>query len=149
MPLRLPASPVRSLLREMIGAGLRAADPYHALLRRVSFADPILHVGRKRYDLRRYHRVVVVGAGKGSARMAEALEYVLGSRLTGGLVVITTGQNVRTRRIKLVEANHPLPDCPGLLAARQIQETVARLTERDLLIVLLSGGASSLLPAPV
>src|SRR4051794_20222141 len=130
MPLRLPASPVRSLLREMIGAGLRASDPYHALLRRVSFADPILHVGRKRYDLRRYHRVVAVGAGKGSARMAEALEHVLGSRLSGGLVVIKTGQQVRSKRITLVEASHPLPDRAGVLAAHQIQETVARLTER-------------------
>ena len=149
MSLRLPASAVRSLLRKLIGAGLHAADPYDALLRSVSFADPILHIGRKRYDIGRYRRVVAVGAGKASARMAQALEHVLGSRLTGGLVVIKTGQNVRTRRITLVEASHPIPDRAGLLAARQVQEMVAGLTASDLLIVLLSGGASSLLPAPV
>src|SRR5438128_1217539 len=134
MPLRLPASPVRTLLREMIGAGLQAADPYDALLRSVSFADPMLRIGRRTYDLRRYRRVVAVGAGKASARMAEALEHLLGSRLNGGLVVIKIGQKARTRRITLVEASHPIPDRAGLRAARQVQELVAGLTARDLVI---------------
>ena len=132
----------------MIAAGLQAADPYHSLLRTVSLVGHSLRVGRRTYDLRRYDRVLAVGAGKASARMAQALELVLGARLEGGLVVVKTGHSVPTRRIRIIEAGHPIPDRAGLRAANHIRDVIAGLTPRDLLFVLLSGGASSLLPAP-
>lgn len=149
MPLRLPASPAQSLLRKMIAAGLRAADPYHALLAAVSLEGQSLQVRRRSYDLAHYDRVIAVGAGKASARMAQALERVLGARLEGGLVVVKTGHRVPTKRITVVEAEHPVPDRAGLRAADQLRKLVHDLTPRDLVLVLLSGGASSLLPAPV
>ena len=149
MLLRLPASPAKPLLRKMIAAGLQAADPYHALLRAVSRKGHSLRVGRRTYDLARYNRVIAVGAGKASARMAQALERVLGSRLEGGLIVVKTGHRLRTKRVTIVEAGHPVPDQAGLQAAEQLQVLIRDLTPRDLLFVLLSGGASSLLPAPV
>lgn len=149
MRLRLPASPVQSLLRKVIAAGLQAADPYRSLLRAVSLAGQSLRVGCRIYDLRRYDRVIAVGAGKASARMAQALERVLGARLEGGLVVVKTGHSVPTKRITILEAGHPIPDRAGLQAAARLRAMIAGLTPRDLAIVLLSGGASSLLPAPV
>ncbi len=149
MSLRLPASHAQPLLRKMIAAGLQAADPYHAILRVVSRKGPSLRVGRRTYDLARYDRVIAVGAGKASARMAQALERVLGSRLEGGLIVVKTGHRLRTKRITIVEAGHPIPDDAGLQAAEQLRVLIRDLTPRDLLFVLLSGGASSLLPAPV
>lgn len=133
----------------MITAGLQAADPYHALLRTVSLEGHSLQVGRRAYDLARVDRIVAVGAGKASARMAEALERVLGARLEGGLVVVKTGHTVPTKRITIVEAGHPIPDRAGLRAAKQVRMLIHGLTSRDLLFVLVSGGASSLLPAPV
>ncbi len=132
----------------MIAAGLQAADPYQALLRTVSLAGPSLRIGRRTYDLTRYDRVIAVGAGKASARMAQALERVLGLRLAGGLVVVKAGHTVPTKQIRIVEAGHPIPDRAGLQAATQLRAMLAGLTPRDLVIVLLSGGASSLLPAP-
>jgi glycerate 2-kinase len=149
MRLRLPASPVRPLLRKLIAAGLRAADPSDAIRRIVSRNGDRLSIGGRLYDLTRYDRVLTVGAGKASARMAQALERILGKRLEGGLVVVKTGHTVPTRRVRVVEAGHPIPDRAGLLAAEQIRALLAPLTSRDLVIVLLSGGASSLLPAPV
>lgn len=148
MPLRLPVSPAQSLLRRMIAAGLRAADPYHALLGHLSLKGHRLRVGQRTYDLARYHRVIAVGAGKASARMAQALERVLGVRLDRGLVVVKTGHSLPTTRVTVVEAGHPIPDHAGLQAAGDLRELVGDLTSRDLLFVLLSGGASSLLPAP-
>ena len=133
----------------MIAAGLQAADPYHSLLHTVSLLGHSLRVGRRTYDLQRYDRVLAVGAGKASARMAQALELVLGARLEGGLVVVKTGHSVSTRRIRILEAGHPIPDRAGLQAAKHIRDAITELTPRDLLFVLLSGGASSLLPAPV
>lgn len=149
MPLRLPASPARPLLRKMIAAGLQAADPYRALLGTVSLEGHSLSVGLRTYDLSRFGRVIAVGAGKASARMAQALERVLGARLNGGLVVVKTGHKVLTKRITIVQAGHPIPDRAGLRAANQLRSLIHDLTPRDLVLVLLSGGASSLLPAPV
>lgn len=149
MVLRLPASPVRPLLRKMIAAGLKAADPYRAILHTISLTGSSLQVGRRVYDVTRYDRIVAVGAGKASALMALALEQVLGSRLQAGLVVVKHGHTAPTKRVAIVEAGHPVPNRAGLRAAAQLRTMVGALTARDLVIVLLSGGASSLLPAPV
>jgi len=149
MSISLPASSARSILRRVIGAGLRAADPAHALLTHVHRTGHRLQVGSRRYDLRSFDRIVVVGAGKASARMAQALERVLGPYLESGLVVVKTGHRLPTKRITVIEASHPVPDQAGIEAAEQLCDRAAELGSRDLLIVLLSGGASSLIPAPV
>lgn len=149
MPLHLPSSPAQSLLRMLLAAGLKAADPYQALLKSVFLNRHFLKVGRRTYDLSNVDRVVAVGAGKASARMAQALETVLGTRLEEGLVVVKTGHTFTTKRITVLEAGHPIPDRAGLHATQQLLGLTQPLTPRDLLIVLLSGGASSLLPAPV
>lgn len=149
MMLRLPPSPAQSLLRKLIAAGLKTADPYQALLNSISLNRHSLRVGRRTYDLSRADRVVAAGAGKASARMAQALEAALGTRLDDGLVIVKTGHTLATKRITVLEAGHPVPDRAGLHATQRLLRLIERLTPRDLLIVLLSGGASSLLPAPV
>ena len=148
-PIHLPASPTRPLIRKLLAAGLDAADLYRAIIKAVSLRGRSLRVGDKAYDLSRFDRLLVVGAGKASARMAQAIESVLGSRLEGGFVVVKTGHRVPTKRITVAEASHPIPDSAGLCAAEHIRTLVRDLTPRDLAFVLLSGGASSLLPAPV
>jgi hydroxypyruvate reductase len=148
-PIRLPASSARPLIRKLIAAGLNAADPYRALFKAVSLRGRSLQVGRTSYDLSRFDRLLVVGAGKASARMAQAIESILGSRLEGGLVVVKTGHGTPLKRITVIEAGHPIPDRAGLRAAEHVRTFVHGLTARDLVLVLLSGGASSLLPAPV
>ena len=147
--LRLPASPARPLIRTLVEAGLEAADPYHAILASVSLRGQSLRIGATTYNLSRFDRLVVVGAGKASARMAQAIESILGPRLDGGLIVVKTGHGAPLKRITVVEAGHPVPDRAGLRGAAHLQTLVRGLTPRDLLLVLLSGGASSLLPAPV
>ncbi|NGZ59483.1 MAG: glycerate kinase [Nitrospira sp. LK265] len=149
MRLRLPPSPARPLLQKLITAGLSTADPYHALLRHVTLDGHSLLVGRHAYDLSHVGRIIAVGAGKASARMAQALEAVLGTRLEDGLVIVKTGHTLATKRITVVEAGHPIPDRAGLEATQQLLALIQGLAPRDLLFVLLSGGASSLLPAPV
>jgi len=149
MPLLVPASPAQPLIRKLITAGLEGADPSHRLLKAVSRKGRLLRIGRRVYDLRHFDRIVAVGAGKASARMARAIEHILGATLEQGLVVGRHGSRASTKRITVVEAGHPIPDRAGRQAAERIRTLVQDLTPRDLLIVLLSGGASSLLPAPV
>src|SRR4051794_40425349 len=121
MRLHVPVSPVQSLLRKMVAAGLQAADPYRAVLRTVSLVDRRLHVGRKVYNLDKYDRVLAVGAGKASARMAQALEHILRGQLEGGFVVVPTSHRLGTKRIRIVEAGHPIPDRAGVVATRQLE----------------------------
>jgi glycerate-2-kinase len=149
LDLSLPPSPIRPLLKKLIVRGLDAVDARKAVSRAISRNGKELVIGRRRYDLRRYEHAVVVGAGKAAASMAQAVEQRLGSRLQGGFVVVKHGHVVPTKRIVVVEAGHPVPDRFGLQAAARLSAIAAELGRRDLLIVLLSGGASSLLPAPV
>lgn len=149
MKLRLPPSSAQSLVHKLITAGLDAADPYRALLERVSINGHALQVGSRIYDLAQVDRVVAVGAGKASARMGQALERVLGPRLEDGLVIVKTGHRLPTKRITVLEASHPIPNLAGVHATQRLLSLVKNLSPRDLLFVLLSGGASSLLPAPV
>ncbi len=146
--MRLPPSPVRPLLRKMVKAALASAHAGDALRRMVRRDGDDLIVGRRRYRLRTYERLVVAGAGKAAATMARALESILGRRLTGGLVITKYGHRLPTKRIAVAEAGHPLPDRAGLEAARRMMALVRGLTSHDLLVVLLSGGASSLMTAP-
>ena len=149
MEIRLPSSRARSLLKKLIRAGLETVQAASAVRRAVIRRGDELIIGRRRYELRRYGRIVAVGAGKATAPMARALERCLGTRLDSGLVVVKYGHAVPTAKIVVEEAGHPIPDKAGQRAAAHLQSKVSALISRDLLIVLLSGGASSLLPAPV
>lgn len=92
-------------------------------------------------------RTIVIGAGKASAQMARAFELAWDGPLSG-LVVTRYGYGEACERIEIVEAAHPVPDEAGFLAARRIVETVSGLSADDLVVALISGGGSALLPAP-
>ena len=136
------------MFRRLLRAAFQAADPARCLQQHVKRRGSVLQVGTQRYDLRSFRRIVAVGAGKASARLAAALEACLGSWLEGGLVVVKYGHVETTTRIEIAEAGHPVPDTAGARAVDRLLRFVNSLTEDDLLLVLLSGGASSLLPAP-
>jgi len=149
MTIRLPTSSVSTLLKRVLGRAINAVEGGAAVKRAVGLRGNVLTIASHRFDLRRYEQVVVLGAGKAAASMARALEPLLGNRLQGGLVVVKYGHGAPTRRITVCEAGHPYPDRAGFYGARRFMRMASALSERDLLIVLLSGGASSLLPAPV
>lgn len=92
-------------------------------------------------------RTIVIGAGKASAQMARAFEQAWPGELSG-LVVTRYGYAEKCERIEIVEAAHPVPDLAGAEAARRLLQLVSGLTEDDLVVALISGGGSSLLPAP-
>lgn len=92
-------------------------------------------------------RTIVIGAGKASAQMAKAFEAAWPGDISG-LVVTRYGYGEACERIEIVEAAHPVPDHAGQMAAQRLLELVSGLTADDLVIALISGGGSSLLPAP-
>lgn len=119
-------------------AAVAAADPRRAV--RGALAN---------LDLSRYRRIFVVGAGKASAAMAQAAEQVLGRRIHGGWINTKDGHLAPLRRITLHEASHPVPDARGVEGARRIAKIAAQAGEGDLLLCLISGGGSALLPLPL
>lgn len=123
----------RELLEALFRSAVAAADPARAVAANLP-PPPLGHT-------------VVVGAGKASARMARALEAAWPGPLDG-LVVTRYGHAERTTKIEIVEASHPVPDEAGYLAARRIMSKVHGLSADDLVIALISGGGSALLPAP-
>ncbi|MBO6718846.1 MAG: glycerate kinase [Rhizobiaceae bacterium] len=92
-------------------------------------------------------RTIVIGAGKGSAQMARAFEQAWDGPLSG-VVVTRYGYAVSCERIEILEAAHPVPDEAGLRATERLLQTVSGLTADDMVVALISGGGSALLPAP-
>jgi glycerate 2-kinase len=124
----------RALLRRMFQAAIDAAQP--------ALCVPP-HLPRPPRG-----RLVVIGAGKASAAMARAVEDNWRGELSG-LVVTRYGYAVPCRRIEIVEAAHPVPDAAGLAGAQRILEAVQHLRPEDLVLCLISGGASALLVRPL
>ena len=132
----------------IFNAGLAAVDPYPAIARALHLESNILHASSVRYDLEDYDRILVVGAGKATARMALALEDLLGERIAAGLIVVKYGHGESLRYIEQVEAAHPVPDAAGVNATQRILAMISAADARTLVIALFSGGASALLVAP-
>ena len=126
--------------RELLLASFRAA---------VAAADP-LQIVPPHLPAPPRGRTVVVGAGKAAGAMALAVErhWPAGADL-GGIVITRYGHGLPTQRIRVVEAGHPVPDEQGEAAAGEILGLASRLSEDDLLLVLVSGGGSALLSLPV
>jgi glycerate 2-kinase len=108
-----------------------------------------LSCGPLTVDLTDVRRVIVLGCGKAGAAMARAVEVVLGDRITEGFVVVKDGYTLPTRIVELTEAGHPVPDHRGEAAAQRILALAQAASPRDLIVVLVSGGGSALMPAPV
>ena len=130
-------SKLRKQALALLRAALAAADPAGAVAR-------ALKAGR--YD--RYRRIFVVGAGKAGHTMAKAAEGVLGRRIEAGLINTKYGHVAKLRRIELNECGHPVPDERGVDGARRIAAMAEQAGADDLVICLVSGGASALLPLP-
>lgn len=130
-------------------AALEAADPREVIKSRITVKGNLLRIDGSSFDLAKFRNVFVVGGGKASASMAEALEEVLGDHITDGTLNIPadSGQ-YKVGRIRLQEASHPVPDEAGVRGARHILNLASQAGEDDLVICIISGGGSSLMPLP-
>jgi hydroxypyruvate reductase len=139
---------IRRDAEEIFNAGLYAADPYLAIKRHVRLDEHRLSVADVAYSLDDYDRAFIVGAGKASARMAHALEELLGNRVAAGVVNVKYGYAVPLRVAAVHESGHPVPDDAGERGTRGIVDLARMAGERDLIFCLISGGGSALLPCP-
>lgn len=123
----------KTFLTSIFNAAVAAADPEKTI--------------RNHLPAKPKGRTIVIGAGKGSAQMAAAFEKVWDGPIDG-LVVTRYGYGAKSERIEIIEAAHPVPDAAGLEASRRLLEKVRGLSADDLVVALISGGGSALLPSP-
>jgi len=140
---------LRAFTVSAVRAAIAAVQPADCIRRFVRLEHDRLVVGSETIDLSKVRRLFVVGMGKASAAMAEALEELLGPRISSGMVVTADGYAVPTRYVEVREAGHPVPDLRGHAAALHVSEVVRGADEGDLVIVLVSGGGSALLASPI
>jgi len=129
-------------------AALRAADPVEAVLRHCQRRGGTLRVAGRNYALGEFDNFYVIGAGKASAAMAQAVERLLGTRITAGAINTKYGHVAPLKRVAVQEAGHPVPDKAGVAGTVRIAEIARHAGPRDLVICLISGGASALTPLP-
>ncbi|MCW4006542.1 MAG: glycerate kinase [Candidatus Bathyarchaeota archaeon] len=138
----------RDIVLKSFQCALNAIDPKTLLRSRLSLKNSTLSVEDFSFDLSRFEHVYVVGGGKASGLMAQALEDLIGNYITTGFVNIPYGEKPQTQIITLNQTRHPTPDQAGINGTQQMERLVEKSTQNDLIICLISGGGSSLMPLP-
>ena len=142
-------------VRDILDYAVAAVDPFVSVGRVLSRSSDNLLVhtqkGTKRYLLKAYKNLWVVGCGMAGTPMSLALEEIVGERISGGIVTVKHGHTGPSlpERITIIEAGHPEPDAAGLGACRDTIELLKKANYRNLVIALISGGGSALWPQPV
>ena len=143
------AQKLREDARAIFDSAVHAVNAEQCVQAFVSRAGDVLTVDEVDYDLSTFDRVYVVGAGKASPRMAKPLVSILGDRLTGGAINTKYEHAEDLDGVEVVECGHPVPDDAGVTGTNRILEILSGADEKCLVLCLLSGGGSAILPAPV
>ena len=126
-------------------AGVRAVQPRYLLPRHMRWQHQQLQLGEQLFKQPDINKVFVIGAGKASAAMARETEIILGSRIDAGIIVTKYEHAFPLKTIQCIEAGHPVPDDNSVQAGREMLRLLKSANEKDVVIALISGGASALL----
>jgi glycerate 2-kinase len=135
----------REIAEKIFMAGVRSVLPEKLIKGIMKLEGTMLIIGDNKVLLDNIKNIYVIGAGKASAAMGHYVETILGPRITGGHIVVKYGYSCKLKRIKVSEAGHPVPDASGFRATEELVAISSRASENDLVICLISGGASALL----
>jgi glycerate 2-kinase len=138
----------RALALDALEAAVNAADPKLLVHSKLKLEDSTLTADTYAFNLARFKHIYIVGGGKAGTGMTLAVEELLDGYITAGVVTVPKGTKNKTRWVELTEAGHPLPDKKGEEAAHRMLALAEKATSDDLVVCLLSGGGSSLLPFP-
>jgi hydroxypyruvate reductase len=140
---------MRSDALKIFQSGVRSVEPGYAIKKYCRIEKDYMYVEDRDYELSNFKNIYVIGAGNATAPMAVAIEKLFGEQITDGVVTVKYGHVDKLNKIRLVEASHPVPDEQGLHGANEILKLAKQAGEKDLIIFLISGGGSALLPLPV
>ena len=150
MEIRDRASLARSDAHETalncLESGVEAAEPERVVHEQVALDGDSLRVGETTYDLAPFDEIIVLGGGNAAAHVARAIERELGDAVDGGLVV--TDDPVETERVTVLPGDHPVPSERGVESTQRLLERAEAVGERTLVLGVITGGGSALMPAP-
>ena len=138
----------RDIALQCLEQAVNAVEPTRLIKATVKVKNDQLQVEGYTFDLGKFKHIYVVGGGKAGAKMAQAIEEILGKYVTAGVVNIPYGTSQKTNVIELNEASHPVPDEAGVAGTFRIMALAEQAKKDDLVICLISGGGSSLMPLP-
>jgi hydroxypyruvate reductase len=144
---------MRKMAKAIFSKALSAVDPSKILKDTIRIEGDHLSIkmegdSKKVFDLRKFDKIFLIGTGKASNSMAQAIEEIFEDRLTKGLITTKYGHLLPLKKTKIIEAGHPIPDQKGYEGAKKIQRQLKEAGANDLVIFILSGGGSALLPFP-
>lgn len=142
-------TPLAEDLVSIYNEALKASHAGDAVESRLQVSSGAIRAGRRAIALDRVERVGIVAIGKAAPAMAEAVPEAIKEKMTFGLILTKEGYARDVEGYEVREAGHPLPDRASVRATDEVVELVSELSEEDLLLVLISGGASALLTSPV
>ena len=142
----------RNQLKKIFAAAVKRVDPERMITDFLSLEEDLLKVSLPGFyhevNLGEYRRILVLGAGKATAKMAKALERVLGNRIDDGFISVKRGHTEPLEIIRTNEAGHPVPDGESLASAREVERLAEEADKTTFVINLISGGGSALLCSP-
>ncbi|WP_455369997.1 glycerate-2-kinase family protein, partial [[Eubacterium] cellulosolvens] len=141
---------IRDAILQAYESALLSSNPYQLIIDNVSVSESILSIGTKQFDLNKFKKIIVIGGGKASGPMTQALENLLEGRITNGIVniLVGTSDNYPTKKVLLNEAGHPIPTENGMLGAKKMLDLAENAGKEDLIICLISGGGSAMMASP-
>lgn len=148
---------MRKIAKTIFLKSISSVDPYQRLKKNLHidqnrFIIKEKGLPEKVFDLNQFEKIYLLGTGKASCSMAQAIEELLGERITKGLITTKYGHSLPLKFLKfteVIEAGHPLPDAKGIEGAQKIRKILKESGSKDLILFLVSGGGSALLPLPV
>lgn len=139
---------VRKDMLNILDEVINNINPENIVKNNVSLKGDLLKIQNKVFNLKKFENIYVIGAGKATYFMAKALEDILGSKITDGLINIPEILGKKLKRVEINIASHPIPNKEGLKGSRKILKILENAKENDLVIGLISGGGSALMPMP-
>lgn len=130
---------------KIFSAAVRSVQPQYLLPKHLRWQNNQLRLGELLFDQHDINKLFIIGAGKASAAMAREAEIVLGNRINAGVIVTKYDHAFKLKTIECIEAGHPVPDENSLLAGRETIRLLKSAGEKDVVVALISGGASALL----
>jgi glycerate 2-kinase len=144
---------MKRMAKAIFSKALSAVDPSRILKEGIRIEKDRLWIrigenSEKVFDLNSFDKIFLVGTGKASNSMAKAIEEIFGDRMTKGVITTKYGHFLPLKKTEIIEAGHPIPDQNGYKGSKKIQSLLKETGPKDLVIFLLSGGGSALLPFP-
>ena len=135
-------------IQRILAAAIQAVEPGAVVRRRVALSGNLLRIGNNEYDLNTIDRILLIGIGKAAPAMTEAMQLIIGERVSDGVIVTKNIPVDNQLRLPILEAGHPIPDERSILAGDKIFKLLEGVQASDLVICLISGGGSALVSCP-